>query len=76
MGPFYGTGVMRLMRSAQLARRLFYSYAKPAADHMVVEDIAKLFHTMEDADMVFALFDKDSNGDVTRDDMEMACMSV
>jgi len=41
---------------------------------MVVEDIAKFFPSMEDADNVFALFDKDSNGDVTRDELEMACM--
>ena len=25
---------------------------------------------------MFALFDKDSNGDVTRDEIEMVCMSV
>jgi Ca2+-binding EF-hand superfamily protein len=41
---------------------------------MVVEDIVKCFSKREDADAVFALFDKDSNGDATLDDIEMACM--
>ena len=30
----------------------------------------------EEADHAFAIFDKDSNGDINRDEMEMACMYV
>jgi Ca2+-binding EF-hand superfamily protein len=36
-------------------------------------DIAKFFATKEDADAAFALFDKDENGDATRDEVEMVC---
>ncbi|KAJ7770227.1 Mechanosensitive ion channel-domain-containing protein [Mycena maculata] len=61
-------------RSRLLARRLFYSFAKPGADCLLVEDIARFFPTSDEADMVFALFDQDSNGDATRDEVEMAIM--
>lgn len=61
-------------RSRLLARRLFYSFAKPNADYLLVEDIARFFPTADEADMVFALFDQDSNGDASRDEVEMAVM--
>lgn len=60
--------------SMQLARRLFYSFAKPDAEYLVVEDIVRFFSTPEDADAVFAILDKDSNGDASRDEVEMACL--
>ncbi|KAJ7188245.1 Mechanosensitive ion channel-domain-containing protein [Mycena filopes] len=63
-------------RSRLLARRLFYSFAKPNADYLVVEDIARYFSTPGEADAVFALFDTDSNGDATRDEVEMAVMEL
>ncbi|KAF7321301.1 Mechanosensitive ion channel protein [Mycena kentingensis (nom. inval.)] len=49
-----------------------FSFAKPGADYMLVEDINKFFASPEEADQVFALFDKDSNGDATLDEVEMA----
>lgn len=58
----------------QLARRLFYSFAKPNSDYLHLEDIARYFPTAEEAEHVFALFDKEMNGDVSRDEMEMACL--
>lgn len=61
-------------RSRLLARRLFYSFVKPGAEYLLVEDIARFFSTAEEADSVFALFDQDSNGDASRDEVEMALM--
>ncbi|KAJ6586941.1 Mechanosensitive ion channel-domain-containing protein [Mycena vulgaris] len=61
-------------RSRLLARRLFYSFAKPNADFLLVEDIVRFFPTAEEANSVFALFDQDSNGDASRDEVEMAVM--
>ncbi|KAJ3556902.1 hypothetical protein NM688_g1764 [Phlebia brevispora] len=61
-------------KSRLLARRLFYSFVKPSAEYLVVEDIARFFPTMEDADTAFAIFDQDSNGDATRDEIEIACL--
>lgn len=61
-------------KSRLLARRLFYSFVKPGADWLIVEDIAQFFPTQDEADQVFALFDKDSNGDASRDEVELACL--
>ncbi|KAJ6499283.1 Mechanosensitive ion channel-domain-containing protein [Mycena sanguinolenta] len=63
-------------RSRLLARRLYYSFTKPDAEYMVVEDIQQFFRTRDEADSAFALFDKDSNGDATRDEVEMAMMDL
>ncbi|KAJ7783196.1 Mechanosensitive ion channel-domain-containing protein [Mycena metata] len=63
-------------RSRLLARRLFYSFAKPNTDYLEVADIAQYFQTPAEADSVFALFDADSNGDATRDEVEMAVMEM
>jgi hypothetical protein len=62
------------MYTAQLARRLFYSFAQPGSDYLLVEDIEGLFPTKDDAFAVFSLFDKDSNGDASREEIEIACL--
>jgi hypothetical protein len=64
----------QLFTISQLARRLFYSFVKPQSDVLLVEDIQRFFTTQDEADAVFSLFDMDSNGDATRDEVEMACM--
>ena len=53
---------------------MFYSFVRPGADRLFVEDIARFFASPDEADAAFAIFDKDSNGDVNRDEIEMACM--
>jgi hypothetical protein len=58
----------------QLARRIFYSFAKKNGQYMEVADIAPLFSSKGEAEAVFNLFDKDGNGDASRDEVEMACM--
>ncbi|KAI0633263.1 Mechanosensitive ion channel-domain-containing protein [Trametes polyzona] len=63
-------------KSRLLARRLFYSFARPGAEHLQVEDIERFFRSREEADAAFAIFDKDMNGDVKRDEIEMACMEL
>ncbi|KAJ8488665.1 hypothetical protein ONZ45_g13873 [Pleurotus djamor] len=61
-------------KSRLLARRLFYSFTKKGSEYILVEDIQRYFPSREEAEKAFALFDKDSNGDATRDEVEMACM--
>lgn len=65
-----------LANGQQLARRLFYSFAKPGADYLLVEDIRRFFSDGIEADNAFSLFDKDSNGDVSREEVELACLWV
>ncbi|TFK44710.1 Mechanosensitive ion channel-domain-containing protein [Crucibulum laeve] len=61
-------------KSRLLARRLFYSFAKRDAEFLLPEDIERFFPTKEEAHQVFTLFDKDANGDASRDEVEMACL--
>ncbi|KAL6310327.1 Mechanosensitive ion channel-domain-containing protein [Sparassis latifolia] len=61
-------------KSRLLARRLYYSFVRPGAHELLVEDIARFFRSPDEADAAFAIFDKDMNGDATRDELEMACM--
>jgi hypothetical protein len=53
---------------------LFYSFRQGHADHLQASDIARYFTSKEDADAAFAFFDKDDNGDASRDEVEMACL--
>jgi len=59
-----------------LARRLFYSFRKPSAEVLVIGDIARFFPHQDGAAEAFEMFDKDTNGDATRDEMELACMEL
>ncbi|TFK87099.1 hypothetical protein K466DRAFT_491520 [Polyporus arcularius HHB13444] len=70
------TALQSANKSRLLARRLFYSFVRPGADHLVVSDIARFFPSAELAEHAFTIFDKDSNGDINRDEMEMACMEI
>jgi small-conductance mechanosensitive channel len=63
-------------KSRLLARRLFYSFVKPEATSLLIGDIAGFFPNREDAEAAFALFDRDSNHDVTRDEVELACIDI
>ncbi|KAG6917310.1 hypothetical protein DXG01_002968 [Tephrocybe rancida] len=63
-------------KSRLLARRLFYSFAKPGAEYLLVDDLARYFEVPGEADHVFSLFDKDMNGDASRDEVEMACLEI
>ena len=58
----------------QLARRLFHSFVEKESEFLFVQDIESFFFTKDEADRAYALFDKDSNGDVSREEMEMACL--
>lgn len=61
-------------KSRLLARRLFYSFRKPNAEAIELADIMQYFATKETAERAFRLFDKDDNGDVTKEEMELACI--
>ncbi|KAF8906527.1 hypothetical protein CPB84DRAFT_1675669, partial [Gymnopilus junonius] len=61
-------------KSRLLARRLFYSFAQPKAQFLLLEDIQHFFPTKEEAIQAFSLFDKDGNGDVSTEELEIACL--
>ena len=59
-----------------LARRLFYSFRRPGAEVLVIGDIAQFFPDQDGATEAVTMFDKDVDGDATRDEMELACMEL
>ncbi|KIL66205.1 hypothetical protein M378DRAFT_186034 [Amanita muscaria Koide BX008] len=63
-------------KSRLLARRLFYSFKKPAAAYLYPNDITQFFPSPEEAKQAFTLFDKNENGDISRDELEMTCLEV
>lgn len=60
-------------KSRQLARRIFYSFARPGSDFIFLQDIQRLFPD-DIVDRVFSIFDRDGNGDASREEVEMALM--
>ncbi|ETW80431.1 Mechanosensitive ion channel [Heterobasidion irregulare TC 32-1] len=61
-------------KTRMLARRLFLSFVRPGYDYLVVDNIARFFPTYPDAQVAFAIFDKDGNGDITMEELEMSCL--
>lgn len=39
-----------------------------------MDDLISVFASREEAEVAFALLDKDGNGDVSRDELEVACL--
>ncbi|EJU04320.1 hypothetical protein DACRYDRAFT_20889 [Dacryopinax primogenitus] len=70
------TALSSANKSRLLARRLYYSFRNEGAKSVTLNDIARFFPDFETAQLAFTLFDKDGNGDATRDEMEMACMET
>ncbi|KAJ7592132.1 Mechanosensitive ion channel-domain-containing protein [Mycena floridula] len=61
--------------SRSLADDLFSDISKKLGKKLLhVKDIERFFPNKKDAHHFFTLFDKDDNGDVTKEEMEMACV--
>lgn len=59
-----------------LARRIWYSFCPPGKSEMVVDDIIHCFPDATTAEVAFEIFDRDLNGDVTREELETACIDI
>lgn len=68
------TALASANKTRLLARRLFYSFRQEGASELTLGDIARYFANIERARMAFQLFDKDDNGDATREEVELACL--
>lgn len=65
-----------LNKSRALGRRLFYSFRKPGAACVTLADIAPYFKDLESAEHAFAIFDRDGNGDASRDEIDAAMLEI
>jgi len=67
------TAIESATKTKFLARRIFFSFRKPGRNHLVFQDISRLFPSLEEADAAFSLFDRDGNGDVSLEETEQSC---
>ncbi|KAK3945151.1 Mechanosensitive ion channel-domain-containing protein [Diplogelasinospora grovesii] len=72
--------VLELLRntasSHTLARVFYRTFVRPERDTIMVEDLQPAFITPEEADACFGVFDKDLNGDISMEELEMVCNEI
>ncbi|PWY97273.1 hypothetical protein BCV70DRAFT_202991 [Testicularia cyperi] len=59
-----------------LARRIWYSFCPPGKAELIVDDIVQCFPDAATAEAAFEIFDRDLNGDITKDELESACIDI
>lgn len=72
--------VLELIRSTEssyaLARVFYRTFVRPGRSTITVEDLQPAFATPEDAETCFSVFDKDLNGDISMEELEMVCNEI
>ncbi|KAK4703902.1 hypothetical protein P7C70_g2313, partial [Phenoliferia sp. Uapishka_3] len=63
-------------KSKALARRIYYSFVPAYRKEVLLEDVSKCFQNREIADRAFSVFDRDGNGDISLEELEMACLEI
>lgn len=61
--------------ATKMARRLFEGLGN-TRDYLIPEDFIPYFNTKADAEVAFALFDKDGNGDISKKEMRGAVQRI
>ncbi|KAB5575706.1 Mechanosensitive ion channel-domain-containing protein [Coniochaeta sp. 2T2.1] len=71
------TELLRSTSSSHTLARLFYrTFVRPDRDTITFEDLQPAFTSVEDAEACFGVFDKDLNGDITMDELELVCNEI
>lgn len=72
--------VMELLRTTQsshtLARVFYRTFVRPGHDTITPDDLQPAFTSSEDAEACFGVFDKDLNGDISMEELEMVCNEI
>jgi hypothetical protein len=72
--------VLELLRNTDssytLARLFYRTFVQPDKSNIVVEDLHPAFATPEEAETCFSVFDKDLNGDISMEELEMVCNEI
>ncbi|KAH8909076.1 hypothetical protein BR93DRAFT_950602 [Coniochaeta sp. PMI_546] len=71
------TELLRNTPSSHTLARLFYrTFVRPDRDTITFEDLQPAFTSVEDAETCFSVFDKDLNGDITMEELELVCNEI
>ncbi|KAI9702067.1 MAG: hypothetical protein M1836_001411 [Candelina mexicana] len=62
--------------SQVLARRLHRTFTRPDTELIVPDDLRKVFSDEEEAESTFTMLDKDLNGDISMEELEIFCVDV
>ncbi|RPB24767.1 hypothetical protein L211DRAFT_784272 [Terfezia boudieri ATCC MYA-4762] len=62
--------------SQALARRLYRTFIRPGQDNVMPEDFKEAFSSEEASDAAFQMFDRDLNGDISCEEMELSIAEV
>jgi len=72
--------VLELLRNTEssytLARVFYRTFVQPGRTTITVEDLYPAFATQEDSETCFGVFDKDLNGDISMEELEMVCNEI
>lgn len=72
--------VLELLRSTHsshiLARRIYRTFIREGAETITQDDLNQAFTSSEDAEACFGIFDKDLNGDISMEELELVCNEV
>ncbi|KAK4157588.1 Mechanosensitive ion channel-domain-containing protein [Chaetomidium leptoderma] len=72
--------VLELLRNTDssytLARVFYRTFVQPDKSTITVEDLYPAFPTQEETEACFAVFDKDLNGDISMEELEMVCNEI
>lgn len=72
--------VLELMRtqhgSHTLARRIYRTFVRPGAETITPDDLKEAFASPDDAEACFSVFDKDLNGDISMEELELVCNEI
>lgn len=67
-----------IAQAKQLAKRIYHNIMgdHPVRKYVIESDLYPFFRTIDDAKEAFALFDTDSNGDISRLEMRAGCIRI
>ncbi|KAI3400862.1 hypothetical protein diail_1551 [Diaporthe ilicicola] len=72
--------VLELLRSQHsshtLARLIYRTFVRPGEETITLDDLRQAFSSVEDAETCFGVFDKDLNGDISMEELELVCNEV
>jgi small-conductance mechanosensitive channel len=71
------TELLRNTHSSHTLARMFYrTFVRADRDTITFEDMQPAFTSVDDAEACFSVFDKDLNGDITMEELELVCNEI